>query len=389
MKVYPLLDLLSKDAVLGNHGVWLPKDGIKVPFQWGGRLTKFSRPGEALWSRGAIADEVAILRSLAGIGMAPPVGDFVFFETVRSRYPGSVHTDPCGAFGYEMADANELPPGKFEPDAAARLPDLLPIIGSKAAWSDACKPENVINGYLVDARRSGQDCLRWGGERISLPPIPIDPPALRARVHRECQFPAGERDLAYQDFWLGGVLERGQRRVIERAELLGFKPRMEESVLDIGCQAGGFLQYAWWSAIGGGGKFAAEDLELSRNIRLAGVDTCLEYIECGRALARSCMQNICLHHLDVVTSYDRLLDWVRAYYPAGVDHLLLLSMEKHLGEVRLWQLVDAIKARTTYIETNAVPEGMMKMWREVEARGGRHVGDSRDRNLRRLYVIGR
>ncbi len=106
--------------------------------------------------------------------------------------------------------------------------------------------------------------------------------------------------------------------------------------------------------------------------------------------------NICVRPMNVLTERAAFLEWVRAYFPAGVDHLLLHSMEKHLGDGPLFDLVDAIGARRTYIETNAVavdhgigrePAGSMKLWPSIAARGGRHVGNSRDRNLRRLYQI--
>lgn len=373
MKILDTLDLTQDYATAGNHGIWLPLLGMKVPFQWGGRVTKYSRR-ELGHSRDTIADEVAILRALAALGMAPPVGEIVFFREVISTYPGAWHCDPCGTYGYEIADANKLPPGRFNIEAMR----ALPIAGSPGAWGDVMRPGNIVNGYLVDVRRSGFDLLRWTGDnKPALPSALEDASELRARVHRECQFPAGERGEAYQDFWLAGRLERGQRRVSERAELLGFAPLPGESVLDIGCQSGSFLQHAWLAA-GGVGRFA-------------GVEVNPSYIDCARALARSCGMNLCIRPMNVVEERAAFLAWVREYFPAGVDHLLLLSMEKHLGETFMFDLVDAIGAERTYIETNAVgvDAGPMKLWPMVQARSGVHVGDSRDRNLRRLYRIAR
>ena len=383
MRIFDTLDLLNPPtgAVLGNHGIWLPSLGVKVPFQWGAQITKRTRleDGYPLFS---ILDEVAILTALAGRGLAPPVGDFVFFRDVISDYPGAWHCDPCGAFGYEIADANLLAPGSFKDMDAMRD---LPIIGSAGAWGDIGKPDNTVNGYLVDVRRTAWDMLHWTeGKRQGLPDPLEDLPDLKARVHRECQFPAGERAEAYQDFMLCGAWERGQRRVVERADALGFAPQPGDSVLDIGCQSGGLLQYAHERTNADG--------------RFVGVDVSLPYVECARALARSCGQNICIRHMDVVAERDAFLAWVRAYFPGGVTHLCLLSMEKHIGEGFLFDLVDAIAPRHAYIETNAVatddgtgaaPDGPMKLWPEVQARDGRHVGNSRDRNLRRLYRIDR
>lgn len=382
MKIYDVLDTTAAGVVLGNHGVWLPDRGIKVPFQWGGRVAKFSRFGEATGDLTTISSEILIMRALAEKQMAPPVGGYVFFKNLISMYPGAWHCDPCGAYGYEIADATKLRSGKFDIDEMRKLP----IEGSQGAWNDVLKPGNVVNGYLVDVRRSQQDLLRWRPPLNSGLPSSYyahfedDVDKLKARVHTLCQFPTGERDIAYQDFWLESKLVRGQRRVIERADQLGFAPRVGESVLDIGTQSGGFLQLAAQRAAG----------------RLAGVDIDANYIDCARDLARSCEQNICFRQMDALG--PGFLSWVRAYFPEGVDHLLMLSMEKHLDKDRLFWLIDAINAKTTYVETNAViaddgvglvPQAPMKLLEDVLIRRGQYVGDSRDRNLRRLYRIPR
>ncbi|HEX4460416.1 MAG TPA: hypothetical protein VIA18_20705 [Polyangia bacterium] len=374
MRTLATLDATAVGVVAGRHSIWAPElgiNGVKVPFQWGGRITKYKHDEPSHDVVDTLPHELAILRALAAERMAPPIGDLVRVDTLISEHRGAWHADPCGAWGYEMADATTLPPGRFSLERMRELP----IAGSAGALGDVGKPGNVINGYLVDVRRSAWDMLRWTGS----PPAPLPRAAvwrdeLLARVHRDCQFPAGERAIAYQDFWLLGVLERGQRRIVERARAMGFVPNIGESVLDIGTQSGGFLQYAALLSAG----------------RVAGVELEPRYVDCARALARSCRQNICIRQMDVNAERAVFLAWVRAYFPAGVDHLLLCSMEKHLGERELFDLVDAIGARHVYIETNAVgvDNGPMKLLPQVKARGGRHVGDSRDRNLRRLYQIG-
>jgi hypothetical protein len=371
MRTISLLDgRHAAGVVVGRHALWAPALELKVPFQWGGRIAKYGHADASSDPLETLPHELAILRELAHEGMAPPIGELVHIETLISEHPGAWHADPCGAWGYEMADATKLPTGCFSLERMR----ALPIAGSAGAWGDIGKPDNVVNGYLVDVRRSARDMLRWTGETAPLPDLQQDLVELRARVHRDCQFPAGARAEAYQDFWIGGQLERGQRRVIERAEAMGFQPRPGDSVLDIGTQSGGFLQLA---------ERAGAQL-------LAGVDVAPSYVDCARALARSCRQNICIRRMDVVAERGAFLSWVRKYFPAGIDHLLLLSMEKHLGERAMFDLIDELGARRVYLETNAVGlnDGPMKLWPHVQARGGRHVGDSRDRNLRRLYQIG-
>ena len=379
MKSYETLDLIDPppSVVLGNHCIWLPSISIKVPFQCGGKITKRTRD-EKCYPRETIVDEVCILQTLAKMQMAPPLSDLVFFREVISDYPGAWHSDPCGAYGFEMTNANGLPPGRFDINAMRQLP----IEGSEGAWGDVEKSGNIINGYLIDARRSGHDVFRWHGPRFTLPDARESETELAARVHRECQFPAAKRDIAYQDFWLRGKLIRGQRRVEERARALSFNPSQDETVLDIGSQAGAFLQYAWNLTSGQG--------------RYVGVDANDEYVRCAQALARSCNQNICFRRMDITHNLESFLSWIRGYFVDGIDHLLLLSMEKHISEDLLFRLIDMIKAKRVYVETNAVakddgsgspPAAPMKLWEGVRQRGGRYVGDSRDRNLRRLYTI--
>lgn len=371
MRTIPIVDLTAPGVVMGRHSAWIPELGIKLPFQWGGRTTKYGRDEPGYCAADTGAHEVAILRALAAEGMAPPIGEWVWIDTLISNHPGGWHADPCGAVAFEMADATKLPPGRFSLERMR----ALPIAGSDGAWGDVLKPGNVVNGYLVDVRRSGFDMLRWDGGEVwgAGRPLPSTE-VLVAEVHRRGQFPAGEREHAYQDFYLRGGWRRGERRVVERAQLLDFYPGPAESVVEIGCQTGGFLSLAW---LGG-----------ARTV--LGVEVNPDYIDLARRLASDAQQNICVRRLDAVRERDLLLAWLKQRCPRGVDHLLLLSMEKHLGEAQLFDLVDAIGARRTYIETNAVSEARpWKLRPEVEARGGRHVGDSTDRNLRRLYRIER
>lgn len=379
MRIFPVVDIAN--ARVGRHALWFPSEQVKFPFQWGGRITKYAHAEAAYPVRETLPHELAILRALAAEGMAPPVRDIVYAETIISDHPGAWHADPCGAWGYEVADVERLPLGRFDIDRMR----ALPIAGSEGAWGDVKKPGNVVNGYLVDVRRTAWDMLQWtGGDLPEILDPPVDSASLLTRVHRDCQFPRGERDVAYQDFWLDGRLHRGQRRVAERAAAMGFAPAPGESVLDVGCQSGGFLQYAHATTRGDG--------------RFVGVDVEADYVDCARALARSSAQNICFRRMDVCRETEAFLAWVLTYFPHGVDHLLLLSLEKHLGDDFLFELADTIGARRTYIETNAVakdsgegpePSGEMKLWERVSARGGKHVGNSRDRNLRRLYRIER
>jgi len=376
MRILDTLDCTADGVHAGNHSVWLPTAGLKFPFQHAGRIAKYTRPEQKTSDlRDTLPHEVAILRALAALGMAPPIGELVFAKTVVSTFGGAQFADPIGAYGYEIADAHKLPPGKFNLAAM----QALPIFGSEGAWGDVLKPGNVVNGYLVDVRRTDWDCLRWMGDALpELPAYQEDIEALRDRVARLCSFPKGERPEPYQDYWLNDQLISGARRVAERARLLGFQPQPGESVLDIGCQTGGFLQYARYFQTSEGGAAG----------RLAGLDVDPDYITCAQDLAR--VQVACTNYL-VRDAADllKLVAWARTFYRGGLDHLLLLSMDKHLGHALLWRIVEALNARYTYLESNAQKDGQYALRTGVEVRGGRYVGDSNDRNLRRLYVVKR
>jgi len=211
----------------------------------------------------------------------------------------------------------------------------------------------------------------------------VDHAALEAQVRRDCQFPPGERPEPYQDFYLPGApgarragplagWVQGSRRVHARAEKLGFEPNFGDFVLDIGCQSGGFLQYAALRSAWG-----------------IGIDAEKPYLDCALALRDAVGHDLYYVQLDVTR-----LDAVEAIrgmfhpFPTPPDHLLLLSMEKHIGLPALLRLVDGFAARRTYLETNAYRAGTKG---EIEAailqRGGVYLGDSDDRNPRRLYRI--
>jgi len=378
MRVLPALNLTLGRAEAGRHSIWLPEQQIKLPFQFHGRIRKYTCPDETSYTLETLPGEVAILRALAELGMAPPVGDWVYFPHVTSDFGRGLRFDPMGAWGYEMADANKLPPGRFSLEAM----QALPITGSVGAWNDVRKPGNVINGYLVDVRRSGHDMLRWSGAVEPLPPAPVDP-ELEARVRRDCQYPPGQRPEPYQDFFLDWRWVPGARRVHGRALALGFAPQPGESVVDIGCQSGGFLQWSWLDQ--------AVQSSCGPGVHL-GIDFDLNYIQAARDLARAAGMGIDYRVLDAITQAELIRGWTRQVCGGPPDHLLLLSMEKHLGGPALWALVDGVRARHTYVETNAYPAGSTAkaaVEQAVAQRGGRYLGDSYDRNPRRLYRLDR
>lgn len=377
LRIEDVLDLTNPDVVIGKHSAWLPKLQIKTPFQFAGRVVKYRKPGEPSYPLETLVEEYALLSALAAHGWGVPVGRWVYFQMIVSEHPGGWWADPCGAYGWEMADADALPPGRFDP-AAFRAWGR--VEGSEGAWNDLAVPGrgNVRNGYLVDVRRSWFDRLRWLGPVGPMPRYAEDAAALEADLCAGAQFPFRERDRPYQEYRLGGRWRPGEREVVTRAGLLGFQPERGDSVVDVGCHTGGFLQYAWLraSATGPAG-------------RMIGLDAREEYVALARRLARAGGMNLCYRVADVEAEWDALLPWLRGLCPDGVDHALWLSMTKHLrgGETALWRMVDGLRAARTYLETNAVKPGDWPLWLEAQRRGGRVMGTSTDRNARRCYRI--
>lgn len=390
MKIYDTLDLTEPGVVIGQHGIWLPDRGIKIPFQWGGRVQKYRKPLEASYPLDLIAEEVALLHWLSDHRMAPPIGDWVYFKTVISEHPGAWWADPCGAYGYEMCNAHDLAPGRAAVEGlpvADRIRNLALshgdlITGSPGAWNDLNKPGNVVNGYLVDARRSGWDRLRWNGALPVMPRFWEDRDLLRADLRRDGQFPFRERDLPYQEFYLGQWFP-GERDVRTRAKLLTFLPLVGETVLDCGTQIGGFLHHA----VLGTAPFEVDGHPA--RAWYVGIDSQPEYVDLARRLARANGWNLCFRQMDLGTEAHRLVAWLALLWGQGPDHCLLLSMTKHLPgtDAGVWTLHDLIRPGMLYLETNAVKPDTYPLRPEVEARGGRYVGDSHDRNCRRLYVV--
>lgn len=386
MKVYDTLDLTDplSGAVIGKHAVWLPPHdrrslyGIKIPFQFGGRVQKYRHPNEASYDLGTLGTEYTLLMWLALQSCAAPLGDWVYYKTVISEHLGTWWADPLGAYGWEMADATRMRvPGKAADPVLRAMRSAGDVIGSAGAWGDLMHPDrgNILNNYIIDVRRSGFDCLKLGASTVKhdVPIYEEDTAALLSDLRRDGQFPFRERELPYQEVLVNGAWQAGEREVRNRASVLAFVPETGSSVLDLGTCTGGFLQHA-------------HGLGASR---LVGVDSQPEFIDLARRLARAARMNVCYRHVDLTALTMDVLVWLGAVFPWGVDHLLVLSMGKHVTEERLWALIDIVKAGHTYLETNAVKDPPYPLASDVVARDGVMTGFTSDRNRRACYMIRR
>lgn len=386
MKVYDVLDLtdLPDGAVIGKHAIWLPPRsnrslyGVKIPFQFGGRVQKYRHPNEASYDLTTLGTEYTLLMWLALQRCAPPLGDWVYYKTAISEHLGAWWADPLGAYGWEMADATRMSvTGKATEPVLRAMRSAGDVVGSAGAWGDLLHPDrdNILNNYVIDVRRSGFDCLKLATTTVKhdVPIYEEDPAALLSDLRRDGQFPFRERELPYQEVLVNRSWQVGEREVRHRANILTFAPGTGHSVLDLGTCTGGFLQYA--HALGAS--------------RLVGVDNQPEFVDLARRLARAAGMNICYRHVDLTALTMGILGWLGAVFPWGVDHLLVLSMGKHVTEERLWTLVDIIHAGCTYLETNAIKGPPYPLASDVVARNGVMTGFTMDRNRRACYAIRR
>lgn len=182
-------------------------------------------------------------------------------------------------------------------------------------------------------------------------------------------FPKGERPEPYQEYYLNGSWQKGQRDIIKRTELMKFNPTKGDIILEIGCQTGGFLQYAW--------------LKGSRNIY--GIDIDKDYLRLARELNNR--NGFGINYLNYDITDNNFSEVLKPFI--NIDYLLLMSMGKHISEKRLFEIIDYLKPKTVYIETNAVNnKNPYPHLNEIKKRNGVVLSRTYDRNERILYKIG-
>lgn len=154
--VFDRLNINEEECIVGNHSIWFPKLKIKIPFQYKGKITKYINPPEQLYEREHnIINELTILTVLNKIKMAPKINGLIYIKNFITNYPTDSNVDNFGVYGYKMKDVTNLKCGKFNIHKIKQLP----IKCSNEALTDIVN--NVINGYVIDIRRSGADTYKW------------------------------------------------------------------------------------------------------------------------------------------------------------------------------------------------------------------------------------
>lgn len=404
-----IIDSIEYDVTQGKHCLWIPKLEIKIPWVFNGKIeARFH------WERGVHADELrrgvfnddkqgwdsVTIRSIemeyllfdliSHEHMAPNVDGFVYIKNMISKYvKGEMHCDPIGAIGFYIDDANKLAPGDYTFNKFKwEFTDSYRIIASKGALGDLQKDGNVVNGYLIDIRRTIWDMMSLPEGTVGERAIPDDfykenEEVLRDKVARLGQFPHKQRRSPYQSYILGGKYIEGSRDTLYRFDKMQVeKDLKDKTVVDLGCQIGNMCAECY-----------------SRGARhITGIDHEQDYIDCARDLARYNGMQINYQRMDL-SDTGKAAEYIRNYYNGLVDIVFLLSMYKHITQA-CWQLLISFAWKTAYVESNNCPAGYngghaMQMEKEMKEKaiifGWRmqQLGMTEDRSPRCLWRLER
>lgn len=362
------LDGARYELLKGKHAMYVPETRMKIIWSFNGRIEPFvdwqkGRNADALRSHvfndgttgfdpaslDSLLAEYEICRLLAGEGMMPPVDGFFHVKNVISSVLyGERHCDPRGCYGFYIEDARRMGrPGRFDPDRfRERFVDTGILRLSEGARGDLLKPDNLVNGYLVDVRRTLWDMMALGGDapaRLERDRIEYreDTEALQGKIRRLSQFPHKERKENYQSYVLRGREIDGTRKTPYRFDQMGIPQDLTgQSVVDLGCNLGAICCEAY-----------------RRGARqITGVDYEADYVECARDLARANGYAINYLRMDLTRPADAA-KYFNAYYGRPVDIVFALSLYKHVRQ-SLWRLLEGMRWNVCYLESHNAPQGL-------------------------------
>jgi hypothetical protein len=195
---YMVLDGNNYGIKKGKHAIWVPLLPGKIIWSFQGKITPFN-----YWRNGkdqhnikyksyyngegfereslvSIVNEYKIFELMASRGYSPNVHGIFHIRSVTSDFLGSsddkIYTDNKGVYGIFIDDAYKIDkPGRYKFDDEADdygyyrvdyLPDgfenevlsLLDI--SEGAKGDMKKRDNVVNGFVIDVRRTLWDMMK-------------------------------------------------------------------------------------------------------------------------------------------------------------------------------------------------------------------------------------
>jgi hypothetical protein len=175
-----MIDGISHKAKLGKHCIWVPDIETKFVLSLHGQVesTAWANgknakdiinhnfvPKDKVFQLDSIINEHHILAVLGQVNMMPPSGEYVFAKNFISSIFYPFYCDCYGIWGYKMKDALKLPRGCWDYDIfVEKFIDTGIIEASPGALGDLKKDDNVVNGYLVDIRRTTWDMIRLKGD---------------------------------------------------------------------------------------------------------------------------------------------------------------------------------------------------------------------------------
>jgi len=366
-------DVLDLDGdkfsvIIGKHCIWIPGLQAKIVWTHNGKIEaykdwdlgrnhieilfgKFNEQSKGFdhASAQSIVSEYLLFSKMAELDMAPEVDGLFHIKGFISDMPYGVPSYDCkGKYGYFIKDANRLPGGSFS--MSKFRTHILPILQTPpttAAFGDLEKKGNVINGYLIDIRRTIWDMISI---KISYEDLKEMWKLLKVRENGEelekdiselTQFPHKRRKENYQTYSLSNEQMSGSRDTSYRMKQMKMKSVYNlKSVVDMGCNLGAFCFELYKRGC--------------RNI--TGVDFEQDYINVARRLAKynGIPINFMQHDL---TDEKAFIAYIKSYYKDGVDILLALSVVKHIKGA-LWNILKEVNWKTCYLESHNSPGGL-------------------------------
>jgi len=361
------IDHKAYPVIRGKHCIWIPHLEMKIIWSFNGKIESLKewdkgRHNEVIkshtfnenegWKEESITSiisEYKILNELSNHGMAPPVNDYFYIQSLISEYPDGVRNCDCqGAYGYFIKDANKLEKGKYSYDEFKKVfLDTGLIVASDGARGDLAKPANTVNGYLVDVRKTIWDMMEWNGEEDPVDQSEFnyngstDILLLIERIQNLSQFPHKERKQNYQSYYLIDHYEEGSRNTIYR--MMEMKVELDlsgKTVVDLGCQLGSMAMECY-----------------RRGARkVTGLEYETDYVDCARDLARVNNFQINLLQMDLTDS-EEVIEYLNGYYKEGIDILFALSIYKHIPRGCFIKLLEEINWKVCYLESHNAPDG--------------------------------
>lgn len=413
------IDGKEYNCKIGKHSIWIPQKELKLTWSYNGKIESYlafnmshnkeklvnqSFNGNVFWdteSLKSIINEYMILRLLSKSKMTTEIGAQIYIRTVMYDHMNndSMHCDCSGMLGYYMEDAEkQSEKGKFNIEDFKDMFLNLGIMNASAgAIGDLTKRDNVINGYLIDIRRTLWDMMTMGYidntiekkliEELTKKIYPSRNDII-CNVESDGQFPYKKRRTPYQDYWLGGDYIKGTRKTLYRFAkfdmLKSDKELDNKSILDLGCCYGAMASEAYRR----GARF------------VTGIDNKEEYIDLARKIAKYNKQNINYQHMEL-NNVDLIVKYVNNYYK-GTAHgkpniVFALSLWKHLKE-KILQILKEIDFDVCFFESNNVDSQSIQSFNsssaiEIEAAFKKYdlaytrLGTTEDRSLRCLWSI--